>query len=235
MSQEFMNVYTSGEYLEKNPTWHVEDSPWKAKQILKLMKRNHLSPKTICEVGCGAGEILRQLQMSMGPECEFYGYEISSQAFELCKSRQNEKLHFELKDIIKEKDVSFDIILLIDIIEHLEDYFTFLRQVKSKARYKILHIPLDLSLQILLRVTPLWKLRPTTGHLHFFTKEWALEILKDTGYEIIDSFYTPGTIDLPSASLKRHIAKLPRKLFFKIHADLAVRVLGGYSLMVLAS
>ena len=52
-------IYTNGYYLEKNPTWHVEDSSWKAKNIIKMMKRNNIVPKTICEVGCGAGEILR--------------------------------------------------------------------------------------------------------------------------------------------------------------------------------
>jgi hypothetical protein len=27
------NQYLSGEYQAKNPTFHVEDSPWKAEQI----------------------------------------------------------------------------------------------------------------------------------------------------------------------------------------------------------
>ncbi len=90
----FKELYTSGEYLEKNPTWHVEESPWKAKQILRMMKQNSISPRTICEVGCGAGEVLKQLQERMDPACSFWGYEISPQAFELCKPRANEKLHF---------------------------------------------------------------------------------------------------------------------------------------------
>ncbi|GAC1565336.1 MAG: hypothetical protein NVS3B14_02690 [Ktedonobacteraceae bacterium] len=50
-------VYTSGEYLEKNPTWHVEESPWKAKQIMRMVAQNGIEPRTICEVGCGVGEV----------------------------------------------------------------------------------------------------------------------------------------------------------------------------------
>ncbi|HVB75218.1 MAG TPA: hypothetical protein VNE38_16830 [Ktedonobacteraceae bacterium] len=38
-------VYTSGEYLEKNPTWHVEESPWKAKQIMRMLAQIALSLK----------------------------------------------------------------------------------------------------------------------------------------------------------------------------------------------
>ena len=74
-------MYTGGAYLANNPTWHVEASHWKAAQILRMMQRNGLRPRTVCEVGCGAGEILRQLQLSMATDCLFLGYEISPQAF----------------------------------------------------------------------------------------------------------------------------------------------------------
>jgi len=226
-------IYISGDYLKRNPSWHIEDSSWKANQIFKMMKRNNIVPKTICEVGCGAGEILSQLQHNMNKECIFWGYEISPQAFKLCKERFNEKLHFKLKDILQETDVFFDLILLIDLIEHLEDYFSFLREIKSKSQYKILHIPLGLSVQILLRNYPILKIRESAGHIHYFTKDIALQILKDVEYEILDYFYTAGSIELPAKSFKNYFARLPRKIFFAIHKDFAVRIMGGYSLMVL--
>jgi ubiquinone/menaquinone biosynthesis C-methylase UbiE len=55
-------IYTNGDYIKKNPTWHVENSAWKAEQILTMLSKHNLTPQTICEVGCGAGEILAQLQ-----------------------------------------------------------------------------------------------------------------------------------------------------------------------------
>ncbi|MBC8512605.1 MAG: methyltransferase domain-containing protein [Dehalococcoidia bacterium] len=227
-------MYTSGEYLRKNPTWDVEDSPWKAKQIIRMMERNDIAPKSICEVGCGAGEILRQLQYHMNKECMFHGYDISPQAFELCRKRANERLHFKCKDFLQEKDAFFDLILLIDLIEHLENYFNFLREIKPRSQYKILHIPLDLSVQTVLRKSPIVKVRRRFGHMHYFTKEIALQILNDVDYEVLDWFYTAGFIELPPKSIKTYIARLPRKLFFAIHKDWAVRIMGGYSLMVLA-
>lgn len=227
-------IYTQGDYLNKNPTWHAEDSPWKAEQIIRMMKRNGVAPKTICEVGCGAGEILRQLQNNLGRDCMFWGYEISPQAFELCKQRANESLHFEFKDILQEKDVFFDLILLMDVIEHLEDYFSFLREMKPKSRYKILHIPLDLSVQSVLRGSPLVRDRENVGHIHYYTKEVALRVMRDVGYEVLDYFYTAPSIELPPKSVKSSIARLPRRILFTLSKDLTVRVLGGYSLMVLA-
>jgi len=229
----FEEIYKNGTYLEKNPLWHVEESPWKAKQIIRMMKQNNLMPETICEVGCGAGEVLKQLQESMDNECVFWGYEISPQAFELCKSRANEKLHFKMADILQENDAFFDMILVLDVLEHLEDYFSFLRGINSKGQYKIFHIPLDLSVQTILRSNALIKRRELHAHIHYFTKEIALQVLKDVGYEVLDYFYTHRSIELGSEPIQK-VLRLPRKLFFAIHQDLAARALGGFSLLVLA-
>ncbi len=225
-------VYTTGAYLERNPTWHVEESPWKAKQIMQMVARNSLTPKTICEVGCGAGEVLRQLQERMNPACMFWGYEISPQAFELSKSRANDQLHFKLTNINQEEEAFFDLILILDVIEHVEDCFSFLRDLKTKSQYKIIHLPLDLSVQSILRPNGLLDVRQAYGHIHYFTKNIAIEMLKDVGYEVLDYFYAPRSIGLANTLLKKLLIP-PRVLFFSLRKDLAVRVLGGYSLLVL--
>jgi ubiquinone/menaquinone biosynthesis C-methylase UbiE len=72
-------LYVEGEYLAKNPGWHVEESAWKARQVVRALRRNDVAPKTICDVGCGAGEVLRQLQASLDSDCRFWGYDISPQ------------------------------------------------------------------------------------------------------------------------------------------------------------
>ncbi len=95
--------------------------PWKARQILGMLARNRMHPQTICEVGCGAGEVLRQLQEHMGDECEFWGYEISPVAFDLCRVKANERLHFKFAGFTRESVTPFDLILVLDVIEHLED------------------------------------------------------------------------------------------------------------------
>lgn len=229
-----VQMYDDGTYHENNPTWHEEDSPWKAKQIIKIIEKNRLNPQKICEVGCGAGEILNQLSLYFGTDKEFFGYEVSPQAYQLCLTKAKPNLTFQLSNLLSEDTEFFDIVLAIDVFEHIEDYFTFLRKLKNKAQYKIFHIPLDLSVQSVLRCSPILKLRWSVGHIHYFTKETALETLNDTGYKVIDYFYTGNTIDLPNRGWKASLMKIPRKLAFSINNDLAVRVLGGYSLLVLA-
>lgn len=226
-------IYTDGTYLDNNSSWHEEDSPWKAKQIKKIIEKNALTPNKICEIGCGAGEILNQLSNHFSGK-EFYGYEISPQAFELCKKRSKTNLTFLHLDLLEESPEYFDIVMAIDVFEHVEDYFGFLRKLRKKAEYKIFHIPLDASVQTILRSSPIIKVRKLVGHLHYFTKETALETLNDTGYEIVDYFYTSSSLELPNRGWKANLLKTPRKLAFAINKDLTVRILGGYSLLVLA-
>ncbi len=226
-------IYEDGTYLGNNPLWHEDDSPWKVKQIRKIIEKNSLTPKKICEIGCGAGEILNLLSEQYGKDVELFGYEISQQAFDLCKKKAKKNLTFYLSDLLTNSDSFFDIVLAIDVFEHVEDYFGFLRKLKNKAKFKIFHIPLDLSVQTVLRSSPIIRGRRLVGHLHYFSKETALETLKDIGYEIVDYMYTGGSLELPKRGWKSNLLKIPRKIAFKINNDLAVRILGGYSLLVL--
>jgi len=227
-------LYLDGEYLSRNPSWHVEESPWKAKQVLRMFRQNGLTPKSICDVGCGAGEVLRQLQNGLvSDDCVFWGYDVSPQAIRLAQTRANERLQFKLADLQTEDDAFFDLALILDVIEHLEDYWSFLRQLKLKSRHKIFHIPLDLSVQTVFRQYALLKRRDLYAHLHYFTKETALQTLRDTGYEILDYFYTPRSIEL-GLGFGEKLLNLPRRVCFAIHQDFAARILGGFSLLVLA-
>ena len=127
----------------------------------------------------------------------------------------------------------FDLLLMLDVFEHVEDYIGLVRVVRSKARQKLFHIPLDLSCQAVVRKRGLLLRRERHAHLHYFTKETALCTLTDVGYKIIDWFYTPRCIELGDLLVQK-IVRFPRMLSFAILPDLTVRVLGGYSLMVLA-
>ena len=120
------------------------------------------------------------------------------------------------------------------MIEHLEDYYGFLRDIRPKAQYKLLHIPLDLSAQTVLRQRGLLKVREAYWHLHYFTKEIALEVLRDLGYQVIDYHYTARAIEEPTQEVVRNLMKVPRKILFAVHQDFAARLLGGWSLLVLA-
>ncbi|MFZ1990475.1 MAG: class I SAM-dependent methyltransferase [Alphaproteobacteria bacterium] len=225
-------IYADGTYLAHNETWHETESPWKAKQIIKLLNRNNLTPSRFCEVGCGAGEILKQLS-DVYTSADFVGYEVSPQAFERCKTKAAPRLHYYLRSIFDEADV-YDCLLCIDVFEHVEDYMGFVKALKNKATYKVFHIPLDISVLSVLRSSMITSRRRMIGHLHYFTRETAMATLKDCGYEVLDYFYTTTFFGLPSRTWKAKLARLPRQLLFGISQGLEDKLLGGCSLMVLA-
>ena len=81
--------YNNGDYLKKNKDRHAGDSLWKASQIDKMIAKNKLQLNTICEIGCGAGEILVQLDLkNRYKNINFFGYEVSKDAYALCKKKK---------------------------------------------------------------------------------------------------------------------------------------------------
>jgi cyclopropane fatty-acyl-phospholipid synthase-like methyltransferase len=228
------DIYRSGTYQEMAPSWHVDESAGKAEEIARLLSNHQLTPHTVCEVGCGAGEVLRQLQLRLPDDCELTGYDISPQAIELARERENERVHVYLGDFRTDDTGSYDMLLVLDVLEHLEDYFAFLRSLKARGTYKVFFFPLDLSVQSVVRPHGLLHTRDAYAHLHYFTKETAVRALQDTGYEVLDAVYTADALNSPTNETGRRLLKWPRKVAFALNHDLAVHLLGGYRLLVLA-
>jgi cyclopropane fatty-acyl-phospholipid synthase-like methyltransferase len=227
------SMYADGVYLEKNPTWHSEDSAWKADQATKMLARHgQLEPRTICEVGCGAGQVLVELQKKLPKETSFFGYDISPDAYRMCLPKTNDSLHFSLPDFSEFRGEPFDLLLVLDVAEHVCDYLGFLRNIREKARFVLFHIPLELTVHGLMRDVLMLN-RRTYGHLHHFTKDTALATLQDCGYNVLDWFYTPSVVDQGLPGIKSKISNLVRRAGFRIARDESVLILGGYSLMVL--
>ena len=225
------SMYTDGEYVRRHPTWHVEDSPWKAQQVIKILKRNSLVPRTIAEVGCGAGEVIRRVSLAL-PDARCRGFEISPDAFEQTRGRETENLTYSLCDVLQTKE-TFDLVLLMDVIEHVEDCFGFLRAIRQRTKYAVAHIPLDLSVLSLMIGAPMAN-RRSAGHLHYFTKSTALALLTDTGYRVLDSMYPTGGQFLPNKGWRSRLISPLRAVGARIAPGLSAIVLGGASIMVLA-
>jgi SAM-dependent methyltransferase len=227
------DLYTGGEYLQHNPTWHVEDSPWKAKQIHRMLEKHRLEPRTICEIGCGAGEILSVLHGLLPPSVSFHGYDISPHALELASGRRRPRLEFHHADLLESRE-QFDLVLTIDVIEHVEDVFGFLRRLRPRGLYHIFHIPLDMSVSAVLRGAPLNWARENLGHVHYFTVDTAMAILRDTGYTAVDYFYTAGVLERGRPTPRQRLIRIPSLLAWRLSPAWTAKMLSGFSVLVLA-
>ena len=229
------NIYIDGTYATLNPTWHEEDSFFKAKYIAAILTKNGIAFDTVAEIGCGSGAVLKNLSRLVNrPSVSWKGFDIAREPIIRAKSDVLDEVEFHCQDLFK-LDEKFDVLLAIDVLEHVPDYIGFLTQCRNKARYKIYHIPLDLHVSALLRDS-LTNARESIGHLHYFTRSTAIATLVDTGHTIIDTQLTPGAIELVKLhpSLKRTIANLPRLVISQFNPELSTRLLGGHSLLVIA-
>ena len=235
MKNSSNDLYTSGKYFENNPTWDVEDADWKAELILNLYNKYHLYPKKIIEVGCGAGGILEAISKKDSNIRKLEGFDISPQAISLAKKRESEQINFYNEDFISQEYIHSDLLLVIDVLEHVDDYYNFLRKLHDKSNYFIFHIPLDLSCRTILKPHVLLQQRDTVGHIHYFSEEMVNWFLKDVGFEIIDWHYTKPLNDIfPASSFKKKIRKFLRNISFAISKKISVKLWGNYSMLILA-
>jgi len=227
------DIYEDGTYARINPNWHAEDSPWKAGQVLRMLEKHHLAPRSVAEIGCGAGEILHALGERLVGDCEIHGFDIAPAAIAMARRRQTGRLQFHEQDLL-ETERFFDLLLVIDVVEHVPNYLEFLERCRQRARYKIYHIPLEIHVSSVLRgrVT---SARKSVGHIHYFSAESALATLEDTGHRIIDHAFTPGAVALAALhpSLKRTVANLGRRMVSWVSEPISSRLFGGSSLLVL--
>ncbi len=224
------DIYNDETYLKNNPGWHEEGAPFKTEKIVRLLKHNLFPVKTVCEVGCGSGEILVQLEKNLSGDIQFTGLDISKDAHAIAKKKESAKIKFHLKDIADENQV-FDLILVIDVIEHIDNYFRFLDAVVAKSKYTIFHIPLDISVWTLYREKMLIESKERVGHIHNFTEDFILSILNDHGFELVDKMYTEPMFE--TTSFKQKLANGIRNFLFLLNKKFATKFMGGYSIMVL--
>jgi SAM-dependent methyltransferase len=226
------NRYLDGEYLTANPSWGEEDSVWKARMISGLWRRTGLpTPGSVAEIGCGAGGILAALQPQFPDTVLFDGFDIAPAAIQLAQKHTRKGLSYHCEDLTKSPR-RFDALLCIDVFEHVENPFEFLRTVRRMAPILVFNIPLEMHVAGVLINHQLWT-RRHYGHLHFYTAAVAFETLRECGYSVIGHSYISRLMDLPR-SASEYIFWLPRKALSLLSSELSARIFGGTSLLVLA-
>jgi SAM-dependent methyltransferase len=223
-------MYNDGSYASKNPDWHEDDAPWKARQVLSMLDERNFRPESIVDIGCGTGGVLEVIADAMNGT-RLVGYDPSSQAIGMVERSARVELRVgSAKDVHEH----YDLLLSLDVFEHVEDYIGFLRTLRPIADWFMFHIPLDASAQSIIRERPLLAARSNIGHLHYFTRGTALASLETAGFGIVrDRLLFPN--DMPNRKVKTRIANIPRGLGRRLRPQLSARIFGGSTLLVLAS
>jgi predicted TPR repeat methyltransferase len=230
---DFSARYQDGDYLQRTDDWHEEDAVWKAGQVRDLIRSAGLEPRRIADVGCGTGGVLVQLQAMLPPGTDLTGFEIAEPAFRIASGRANAHLRFIQGRAEAHAAEPFDLMLAMDVFEHVPDYLGFLEALRPAARRFVFHVPLDLSVKSMLTGLPMHR-RRSVGHLHYFTEATARATLEDSGYRLLETRLTHAIMQPPPPNWKYQLRRLPDRLLYRASPGRCAQWLGGCSLLVLA-
>lgn len=238
---QLVSQYEAGEYWRRNPGFHREDSLFKARNVVNALESCDIGNNIrACDVGCGAGAVLHhvgRLLAERGIEVhEAHGYDDSEEAVAEA-NRLFPHIKYKVGSAI-DVPAGYDVMLVMDVLEHLENYYEFLRALRHKASTYVFHIPMEMNVCRILHKTDLLE-GYRAGHIHQFCETTALEVLSATGFQPVHCRWTD--VDLHQAmktagrvSWKRKVIRVLRKMIFPIVPDFTVALLGGKSLLVVA-
>ena len=103
--------------------WYYESDKWEFDRAVEIVQK--IRPKSILEIGCGAGEFLQKI--FSGVE---YSLGLDFNETALTSARQK-GLNVRNENIENLKD-SFDMIVLFEVLEHLESPYDIMTTIESK-------------------------------------------------------------------------------------------------------
>jgi SAM-dependent methyltransferase len=229
-------LYTSGRYAEANPDWHAADGPRKVPQIAALMQQSALRPRSVVDVGCGTGDVLRNLKKLRDAQghltTDYEGWDIAKRPLQRARQSEGQRLSFVRGDYLRSERMA-DLVLCLDTFEHVTNDVQFLKALRSRGRCFLFRIPLDTSVWSSLRPARAKAHRLRYGHLHSYNRERAHRLLTSCGYEIEAEVY--DRLAPPLLQRRQRWMDRLRRATFAVSPHRAVRWLGGWSLLVVAA
>ncbi len=147
----------------------------------------------VLDVGCGTGAILAMLDRHY----DAYGTDMSPLAIDFCRRRGLNKVFCCTLDTFPYPDLRFDLITMLDVIEHIDDDIGVLRQafqlMKPNARILITVPAYDF----------LWsQYDDLNHHKRRYVRSRLIEVIRASGFSVeMDSYY--NTILFPTAFVRR--------------------------------
>ncbi len=171
--------------------------------------------KSVLEIGAGTGMNLRLLNNKY--ECEnIYGLDLAKPGLEII-NKELPEVHVIQSDaqFLPIKDKAMDLVLLIDILEHLEKPNLTLFEAKRVGKYVALKIPLEKAMistlfSNLKKRERVGLKHHKGGHLYEWKKKDAIRLLTRSGLTIINY-----KLSDPPESIRYYGYKEQKKKFIK--------------------
>jgi hypothetical protein len=211
-------TYSDGTYLARNPDWHLTDAPGKARDVapflVPLMQTLNRPTFTIADVGAGVCGVLSELLPLLHTACPTIT--VRPQAFEPSADavRQAHELFPTIpvtNRVLTNMDGPFDVVLMVDVLEHLENPRELLRLAHNVATHIVVRQPLLENFSTF-RHRNYKNQRQTWGHIAYFNYYSFLDLTEDCGWQPLTVQLVPpwelATGSSKAAFWKRYLARL---------------------------
>lgn len=224
------NLYTSDEYIRKNPSLHEEDSEWKVEKLIPFVKafiqENSKESVNLLDVGGGAGVVLSEtssyIEKNTGVRVNKYAVDLSPGMLQIQKKRNptartlNEDIRYTSLN-----DREIDLTLLIDVLEHVPDPVKALKEIKRISRYAILKVPLDGYLlgtvwNFINSGKPKRKRIEGIGHINTYRYNDLKNQVESNGGKILSASFTNVSEYHLNSPLYRRQLNIPKKLMLNL-------------------
>ena len=191
-SEQPATIYSDGTYREKNPDWHLKDASAKAEDVFPFLVQildAHAGRLAVADIGAGVGGVSAELSRML--RCQRPNADVQFECFDLSPSATAEgrSLFPDLKfhcGKIRYEDGPWDVCLLIDFLEHLENPHAFLKMLSQKCRLIVVRQPLQENFSTW-RHNNYSAQREQWGHVSFFNARSFRCMAEAAGWEIQDA------------------------------------------------
>jgi len=214
-------LYIENAYLEKHPSLHIIDSPWKIFKVIPLIDKfisyNKKEVIKILDVGGGAGLILKGVSTYIEKK---HHLKVDKFALDLSQNilKIQKKKNPDLKKILNEdiRDTSLenkeiDLTLMIDVLEHIPSPSRALKELRRISEFVLFKVPLEDNLYFrigeYIRYNRKRNSTENFGHINFYNySSLKSQIEKYMGYILKYNFTNVNEYILQSTHYKNDLS-----------------------------
>ena len=185
-------------YSDPTKSHRTQEYSHYVNEIMHWAHDNRRKLLKVLDFGCGYGGFLKTLQERMGDGIEIHGIEVDSEVCAKASAQLDGALVYcvDLKiDTGMVPRDYFDVITMLDVIEHLDDprlYLQRLAECANDTAFLLLSTPNIESLNARLYGDN-WVLHGAPGHMYYFGPRSIRIILQQSGWKLV-KLYTERTI-----------------------------------------
>ncbi|MBS3073039.1 class I SAM-dependent methyltransferase [Candidatus Pacearchaeota archaeon] len=212
--------------FDKNYFKNYKDQSFKWNFWSYIIKKYTNKDSSILELGCTYGYLFKHLNGYKS----LYGIDISKHAINVAKSF-NHNATFEVQDVqnLKFKPNTFDLIVAIDILEHLPDPKKGIQEIFKVLKpngYLIISTPNPDSYSHKIKKKQWFAYKDQT-HISIHNKEYWINLLKENNFKIKKS----TTIDLFDFPYLTKLARLLNLILYRIKSPF-LKQIGDNSVII---